>query len=426
MRRKLLQILFCALVLAGCERSPEALTPPVIGATHIETGYDSVTFEVEASGVFLECGIYFGTSPESVVPMYGLRTETGFALSVTHLEEGAEYWFQPFVSNGRETIRSAGDYVTTQVYPYVRIPDPVFKAWLVKHHDTDGDGEISLAEARDVSVISCKEGKGARSLKGIEAFTSLYSLEWENDLLEELDLSQNDRLVWLHLNRNKLRSVVLPKSTRLKDFWAEDNYLDSMDFSGFPNLQAVSMARTPLKKLILPENSQIEDLWLYDAELREIDLSGCPLLRSLIIHGNLLSELNVSSCRHLRHLHCWGNNLIRLDLTGLTELEDLQCAQNDFFSYGLDLSDCSRLQSLYCNEDRLRDLDLSAHPLLKELGCYDNPDLGPVLDLTAQEWLDSLDAHNCPRLEEIWIKAGHVVSRGIVKDDHTKIIEKSF
>ena len=424
MRGRLLQILFCVLALAGCERSPEALKPPVIVAVHMAVGYDSVSFEVETEGAFIECGVFFGVSPETAAQLYGVRTETGFSVTVERLEEGAEYWFQPFVSNGRENIRSAGEYVTTEVYPFVRIPDPVFKAWLVQHHDTDGDGEISLAEARAVDVISCKEGKGARSLKGIEAFTHLSSLEWENDLLEELDLSQNDRLEWLHLNRNRLRSVELPKSTRLKDFWAEDNEIESMDFSGFPNLQAVSMARTPLKKLILPEDSRIEALWFYDAELREIDLSGCPMLKSLTIHGNHLSELDVSSCRHLRLLHCWGNNLTRLDLTGLTELEDLRCAQSDFYIYGLDLSDCPRLQYLYCNDDRLRDLDLSSNPLLRELGCYESPNLGPILDLTAQEWLDSLDTQNCPRLEEIWIKAGHVISRGILKDEHTKIVEK--
>ena len=380
MRGRLLHILFCALVLAGCERSPETLTPPVIVHVNVETGYDSLDFEVETEGSFIECGVFFGTSPETAAQMYGTRTETGFSLTVNRLEEGTEYWFQPFVSNGRENVRATGDYVMTKIYPFVRIPDPVFKAWLLVRFDTDGDGEISPQEARNVDVISCKEGKGARSLKGIEAFTSLYSLEWENDLLEELDLSQNDRLEWLHLNKNRLRSVELPKSTRLKDFWAEDNDIEYIDLSGFPNLQAVSMARTPLKKLILPENSRIESLWFYDAELREIDLSGCPMLKSLTIHGNNLSELDVSPCRQLTFLHCAWNDLTRMDLTGLSEL--------------------------------------------RELYCEGNHNLGPVLDLTSSEHLYSMRVEDCPRLEEIWIKAGHVISCSIFKDDHTKIIEK--
>ena len=425
MRRQLLQILSCALALAGCERSPEALMPPVIVAVHVEAGYDSVSFEVETEGTFLEGGLYFGPSPESVTPLYGSHTESGYSLSITHLEEGAEYWYCPFVSNGRETIRSAGDYVTTQVYPYVRIPDPVFKAWLVARFDTDGDGEISPAEARAVDVISCNEGKGARSLKGIEAFVSLTSLEWENDLLEELDFSQNTRLEFLHLNNNRLRTIDLSKNTRLKGFWAEDNEIEYLDLSGLSNLHSLSMARSPLRTLVLPEECRIENMWLHSAELSEIDLSGSSKLKSLTIHENHIVSLDISACRQLRLLYCfWNDGLTSLDLTGLTELEDLRCAQGDFHLSGLDLSDCPQLRYLYCNEDRLKTLDLSANPLLEELGCYDNPDLGPVLDLTAQERLDSLDAHNCPRLEEIWIKAGHVISRGIIKDAHTKIIEK--
>ena len=379
MPRRYFQILCCLLALAGCERSPETFAPPLIGAVHVTAGYDSVTFGVETEGSFLDCGVFFGISPETATPVYGVRTETGFSLTVDQLEEGTGYWFQPFVGNGRENVVAAGAYVTTEVYPFVRIPDPVFKAWLVEHFDENGDGEISPSEARAVKTITCTEGNGVRSLKGIEAFTALYRIEWGNDLFEEVDLSRNLQIEDLNLNRNRLRSVVFPAGPRLKFFWGEDNEFESLDFSGYPNLQSISLARNPLQKVILPENNRLEYLWLYDTELSEVDLSGCSKLTYLTVHGNYLTELDLSPCPQLLFLHCGWNNLERLNLTGLSDL--------------------------------------------KELHCNDNAQLGPVLDLTTQDRLTIVEVKNCPRLQEIWIKKGAVMS--IIKDGHTKIIEKS-
>ena len=39
----------------------------------------------------------------------------------------------------------------------IQIPDADFKAYLVAHFDTNGDGEISVAEAAQVKVIECTD-----------------------------------------------------------------------------------------------------------------------------------------------------------------------------------------------------------------------------------------------------------------------------
>ena len=423
MPRRRIPYLSLLLVLAlACERGPEDFASPQIGEVRVTAGYTTVDFAVEADGAFSECGVWFGESPERLHPVAGTRTSDGFAVRVEELAEGVEYCWRAFVGNGRTELASAPGRVKTEVYPFVRIPDPAFKAWCVAHYDTDGDGEISLQEAREVTDISCLEGVGARNLRGIEAFTALRSLTWEHDLLEDVDLSRNTRLAGLWLKGNNLREIDLSNNLRLEDIGLEYNEIRSLNLGALSNLRSAAVGFQPLAELRLPRESRLEDLWCQKAELRELDLSDSPQLSGLICHDNCLTSLDLSACRRLRRLYCWMNDLIRLDFAGLSGLEDLRCAQNDFSREGLDLSACPQLRILYCNEDRLESLDVSGNPLLKELGCYDNPNFGPVLDLRCQTRLDSLDVRNSPRLEEIRLRAGYVVSRGIVKDDHTRIV----
>ncbi|MDR0796860.1 MAG: hypothetical protein LBE79_12570, partial [Tannerella sp.] len=58
----------------------------------------------------------------------------------------------------------------------IPIPDANFKAYLVANFDTNGDGEISQAEAAQVKVIECTD-KPLSSLEGIEHFTALEELD---------------------------------------------------------------------------------------------------------------------------------------------------------------------------------------------------------------------------------------------------------
>jgi hypothetical protein len=84
----------------------------------------------------------------------------------------------------------------------VEIADAQFKSYLLERFDKNGDGNISLSEARAVKEIGCS-GLGIESLKGIEKFKNLESLDCSNNELEELELRYNRKLNRLVCNGNK-------------------------------------------------------------------------------------------------------------------------------------------------------------------------------------------------------------------------------
>ena len=86
----------------------------------------------------------------------------------------------------------------------IEIPDPLFLAYLVENFDLDGDGEISVEEAKNVLEIICPAA-GIQSLEGIEYFENLTRLDCRFNSIGELDLSNNLEL-----------KIVLTKGNRLK------------------------------------------------------------------------------------------------------------------------------------------------------------------------------------------------------------------
>ncbi len=117
----------------------------------------------------------------------------------------------------------------------IDIEDPIFKEYLVKNFDKDGDGEISEAEALEVENVDCmlwqNERGNIRSLKGIEHFTNLTRLQCANNHLSQLDLSENKELVDLWCHDNDLTTLDLSKNKKLKYLRCWSNRFESLDVS---------------------------------------------------------------------------------------------------------------------------------------------------------------------------------------------------
>ena len=171
-------------------------------------------------------------------------------------------------------------------------PDDNFWNYLLEQ-DYGKDGVLTEAEIRNITVMDVSE-KEIKSLKGIEYFTALRTLNCSDNELTELDISGNTALDTLDCSYNELTALDVSKNTEL----------DSLDCSV--------------------------------NELTALDVSKNTALRSLDCGFNELTALDISKNTALTYLRCIGNSLTSLDLSKNMALNKLLCFKNQISGQNMD------------------------------------------------------------------------------------------
>ncbi|MDR1224939.1 MAG: hypothetical protein LBL07_18980 [Tannerella sp.] len=239
-----------------------------------------------------------------------------------------------------------------ELIPREAFPDLLFEQYMLQNFDTDGDGLISLHEAKAVREIDCSNMR-ITSLKGIQYFTSLETLNCSGNDIKALDLTQNTALQSLNCSENSLNDLDLAKNPALRSL-----VCNSCGLSNSINLSK----NTALEYLYFSNN--------YDLKL--LDLSGAMNLRDLYCENNYsLTSLNLGSNANLQVLSCnWNATLSSLDLSGVTNLRDLLCIHinNGSTMTMTGLDNCRSLEKLNLSGVKVEKIDLSGSPL-KEFNC---------------------------------------------------------
>ena len=192
-------------------------------------------------------------------------------------------------------------------------PDPVFREY-VKRFDTDGKPGLSQEEIGAVTEISV-DSSGIKSLKGIEFFTKLTSLSCYDNLLTDLDVSQNTKLVYLHCGSNKLTSLDISSNINLETLFCFDNKLKALNTSKNTKMVMLFCGNNMLKKLDVSKNIALEQLYCFDNQLTSLNTSKNTVLRQLCCFNNQLTSLDVSRNNKLDSITCAGNKLTGLDIS---------------------------------------------------------------------------------------------------------------
>ena len=254
-------------------------------------------------------------------------------------------------------------YIVEPAITAIPIADANFKAYLVANFDTDGDGEISAAEAKQITTIYVNTDD-IYSLDGIEYCTNLTTLycngssEWDSNSifyiskgsLTKIDLSKNTHLTELVCSYNQLTELDLSKNTQLITVECNSNQLSQLDLSNNTNT-----------KLISCDNNQ----------LTELNLNNCLDITALYCSNNQITQLNLNNNTQLSVLDCSDNQLSQLDLRLNAQLINLYCVNNQLSQ--LDLNNNTRLTNLHCSSNQLTELDLSNNTALQSARCPDNP-----------------------------------------------------
>lgn len=191
---------------------------------------------------------------------------------------------------------------------YINIPDPKFKEAILKFYKEQNivlskEGEITKEEALKLFSLSVRGG-AITSLKGIKHFRNLHDLHCDNNLLTDLDISNNTALRHLDCSNNKLTKLNLSNHPKLYDVDCSKNQLPSLNVSKILDLNVLRCADNQLTNIDLSKNIELIELRCSNNSLISLDVSKNEKLHALFCEGNKLSNLDFSLNHIFRVLEC--------------------------------------------------------------------------------------------------------------------------
>jgi hypothetical protein len=281
-------------------------------------------------------------------------------------------------------------------------PDLRFEQYMLQNFDTDSDGQISFAEAKAVRDIDCSD-MGITSLKGIQYFTALETLNCSLNAINALDLTQNtalrsftcnlcEQIEIIDLSKNtaleylscsgnaNLKSLYISDNTNLRELFCDDNRsLASLNPDGNTDLRILSCNRNAsLLSLNLSNNTNLRELSCIRANSGNIvtitGLTGYHLLEKLTLNGVAIETIGIAGSP-LKELDCEiaVQPSVSIDLSGCNKLEAFRftCINGgsvfDQEAQNINLTGCTVLNTLEINQMFFKSLDISSCTSLRKL-----------------------------------------------------------
>jgi hypothetical protein len=188
----------------------------------------------------------------------------------------------------------------------INIPDLNFlNALIERGFDTNGDHTIGLDEAERIIHLDISD-ENIYSLRGIEAFRNLVTLDCHSNNISMLDLSKNYSLENLSCQNNHIVFLEIYKNSALKKLRCSEN---------------------PLFYLILDYNTALKKLWSSACGLTSVNLSHNPALTDLDLGLNRLVYLDLSN----------NANLEYVSLNDMPSLHEVCVSEMSFPPSGVDI-----------------------------------------------------------------------------------------
>lgn len=286
--------------------------------------------------------------------------------------------------------------------PPFTIPDENFKQALIDLGvDKNNDGQITKDEVLDVIELPINNADNnidlpnvtekISDLTGIEGFINLRYLYCSNNLVSNLDLSQNIHLEHIECGGNQMTEILPGSNSQLKRFYCDNNLLTTLDLGNCPSIYSLDCKNNELNILDLSHNTSLEFLNCSSNQLTSLDISNNANLSSLDCSHNQLTTLDLSQNTNLNSLNYGWNQIGPIDLTNNIRLEGITCAGNGlnnldfipnlnigYLNYAdnnvssFDVSRFPQLFSVNCSNNQLTSLDFLVGTGVYELNCSNN------------------------------------------------------
>lgn len=273
---------------------------------------------------------------------------------------------------------------------YTQIPDDNFEYKLISL-GIDKDGKNNKVLTSNISKLTSLDLSNSQisDLTGIQNFTAIKTLNFDENLVTNVDLSKNTELLQLSCSSNALTTIDVTPLKKITTLHCDNNKFKELNVELNTNLIGLYFSNNELKQINITKNTVLEGFSCRNNQITSLDVSKNILLRGIDANDNQLTELDLSQCPTLDQISLENN---KLTSTGLiipktAPLRTVNLSINQLTN--LDLSNYSKLESLRCSENKLVTLKASNNPLLNELQCRSNELIS--LDITNDPLIIELD-----------------------------------
>ena len=176
----------------------------------------------------------------------------------------------------------------------IQFKDPNFlKALIAENVDDDGDGQITVNEAKAVTFLYVV-GSNIKEMPEIRYFTALTTLYCGINQLTTLDVSNNTALTSLTCNSNQLTTLDVSNNAALTSLNCEDNQLTTLDVSNNTALTVLFCQNNQLTALNVCNNTDLTWLDCDYNQLTTLDVSNNTALTQLYCRDNPLQAITIS------------------------------------------------------------------------------------------------------------------------------------
>ena len=284
-------------------------------------------------------------------------------------------------------------------------PDELFQAY-VRKFDQNKDGSLSKAERVKVKIINVERTNRNETaydyLNGIEFFPNLQELNYANNKVKSIDLSNNKELTVINCSKNGINSLDLTKNTKLIGLNCSENDIEKLNLENNTLLEKIDCSKNSINNLDLSNNKELINLVCEGSSIKKLNLRSNTKLKTLDCSWNSLQDLDLSNNLDLIELDCHANNLPTLNLASNKKLNKLCCKDSKINE--LTLADNNDITELDCENNNLDSLDLSKSENLVYLKCCRNK-------------ITSLDLSNNTKLTNLDCWSNHLTSLDLSKNN---------
>ena len=209
------------------------------------------------------------------------------------------------------------------------------------------------------------------NVNGLEKLVNITELYLTDNLITNIDLSNNKKIQELRIDDNKLTNIIFDNNINLTWLTAYNNQLENIDFINIPNLEILYVGKNLFKNLDLSAGINLKKVYAYENnQLTNITSNNNAYLLELDVHKAALTNLNLIGAPNIVELCIDENQLTSLDLSNNLSLEILSASENQITS--LDLSNNKMLNSINIENNKLITLVLGNNEKLEYLIAHNN------------------------------------------------------